>query len=127
MSEQGLLQPRIERCQGSPDRKIFHLTEEGEQLFHTWVQSPVSSGREMRVTFLSRLFFALRRPEFSARKLIRKQKKVCRSWITSLESQLEELDPPDFITERVFTFRIGQVEAMVDWLNECQQAIGAKK
>jgi len=124
---QGLLEPEIERCEGSPDRKIFHLTGKGKQLLQEWVQTPVSSGREMRVTFLSRLFFALRKPGTSARQLIRDQKKVCRSWKTSLESQLAELDPPDFITERVFAFRIGQVQAMLDWLEECQQAIPAEE
>lgn len=106
--------------QGSyPDRKIYRLTEQGEREFQKWVHTPVQSGRHVRVEFLSKLFFVLQESHPAAVELIRAQQGTCRSWVDSLEKQLVEQEDADFISRQVFAFRIGQIEAMIDWLENC--------
>jgi uncharacterized protein Smg (DUF494 family) len=58
--------------------------------------------------------------------LIEEQIQETLSWLKSLSAQLEGLEDPDLVTEQVFTFRIGQIQAMLDWLKECREKIQAQ-
>lgn len=123
LEEKGYLSSHLERVPSQPDRKMYTITEEGEQAFEAWVRSPVKSGRHMRIAFLSRLYFALEEGESLALELVADQTQRCRSWKENLEEQLRGMETSDFITQQIFHFRIGQVEAMLDWLRECQHEI----
>lgn len=123
LESQGLLESEIISHPSYPDRKTYSITREGQAQFSRWLAAPVRSGRNMRVVFLSRLFFALREGKSTADKLIEGQLRETRGWLDSLQGQLADLDDPDFITEQVFTFRIGQVQAMITWLENCQRKI----
>jgi DNA-binding PadR family transcriptional regulator len=126
LADQNLLSSRVMAVDHVPDRKVYSLTEEGRQAFRAWYRTPVRSGRIMRVGFLSRLFFALREGQDPAVRLIEEQIQETLSWLKSLSAQLEGLEDPDLVTEQVFTFRIGQIQAMLDWLKECRQKIQAQ-
>lgn len=123
LENQGLLSSRVVPHDTYPDRKTYQLTDQGRRCLQEWVQQPVTSGRDMRVSFLSRLFFALQDSPAAARRLVKTQLAETRSWLTSLTGQWEELEDSDFLTDRTFQFRIGQVEAMLDWLRECRDQI----
>src|SRR5262252_750744 len=43
-----------------PPRKILHLTPAGAVAFADWVTTPVAHGRDLRLEFLAKLFFAAR-------------------------------------------------------------------
>lgn len=123
LADEGLLTSRVIAAEQYPDRKVFSLTDQGRKAFQSWFRSPVRTGRAMRVSFLSRLYFALRENPAEALRLINKQIEETGSWRESLSAQLHRLDTPDFISEQVFTFRIGQIQAMLDWLEECREKI----
>lgn len=81
----------------------------------------------MRIAFLSRLFFALEAGESQALTLIEGQFTRCQAWLDSLETQLSELEDPDFFTCQIFKFRMGQVQAMLNWLEDCKKGFAAEK
>jgi hypothetical protein len=41
----------------------------------------------------------------------------------SLRAEKKVLQDPDLITEQVLSFRMGQIQAMLDWLESCQQRV----
>lgn len=123
LEDKGYLSSRMERTPSYPDRKIYHLTEAGKSEFRDWVNSPVESGRHMRIAFLSRLYFALQSGKGEALDLIGKQEARCQTWKESLQDELGSLSSPDFLARQVYQFRIGQVEAMLRWLESCKAEI----
>lgn len=127
LAERGLISYRVEHHAHQPDRKVFRLTDSGKKEFFSWMISPVESGRHIRIALLSRLFFAIREGKEHALQLIDDQISRCRSWKLSLEDQLKELSPDDFITEQTFRFRIGQVDAMLSWLTSCREGVASRE
>ena len=41
-----------------PAKKVFRITPEGRKLFSTWMTSPVSNVRDIRMEFFAKLYFA---------------------------------------------------------------------
>lgn len=127
LENQGLLVSNPVPAEKTPSRNEFQLTSEGERVFLEWVAAPVGSGRHMRLVFHARLFFALRLGEEYAHQLIDAQRRECQAWVARMEEQVAVFDHPDFTTEQVFAYRISQVRAMLDWLEEVENHIQAGK
>lgn len=110
--------------QGSrPPRKVFHLTDTGREVFLAWVQSPVKRGHELRLDFMSKLYFAQREGQEVTKQLIEQQRNLCQRWLSKQRSQAEALKghkPYDWL---VHQFRVGQIEAMLNWLDICEAAL----
>jgi hypothetical protein len=87
------------------------------------MNSPVLSSRYVRLAFLSKLYFLLRNNKKGAVDLINKQREICEGWLQNLERQVQSLQKDDFITSQVFYFRIGQIKAMLEWLENCREEI----
>ncbi len=106
-----------------PDRKIYRLTSPGKKALKDWINSPVLSSRYVRLAFLSKLYFLLRKNKKGAVDLINKQRDICGVWLNNLERQVQALEKDDFISSQVFYFRIGQIKAMLEWLKKCREEI----
>jgi len=48
LEKQGLLRTKLERQKNRPDRKVYHLTKQGQETFLDWVGKPVPSLRAAR-------------------------------------------------------------------------------
>ena len=125
LEREGYVTTTIEYQDTRPPRKIFELTEAGRQAFLEWVQRPVQQGRKLRLDFLAKFYFAqLEGPEVALR-LIEQQRIACRDWLRQQEDEAESLrqtHPYDWLVHK---FRIGQIEAMLAWLDTCQEALPA--
>lgn len=110
-----------------PSRDVYHLTEQGEQTFLTWVEAPIEVARHVRLVILARLYFALSLGREVALNLLARQREQCAQWLDSLLAERERLSQPDLITEQVFAFRIGQIQAMATWLENCREQIMSKE
>jgi DNA-binding PadR family transcriptional regulator len=108
-----------------PDRKVYQITSQGLEILEKWMYSPVLSSRYVRLAFLSKLFFVLRQNHDLAAELIKKQMEVCQGWLNNLERQYQALDNTEYINSQVFLFRIGQIQAMLEWLKNLQETIPA--
>lgn len=123
LAGEGLLSSSMRAQEGYPDRKIYQLTREGVQAFEKWLTSPVLSSRYVRIAFLSKLYFALQRENDQALELIDAQRRICQGWLTSLEEEHDQVEEDDFISRQVYLFRIGQISAMLSWLENCRGQI----
>lgn len=116
----------LEYQDARPPRKIFELTEAGRRAFLEWIQQPVQQGRQLRLDFLAKLYFAqLEGPEMALR-LIEGQRLACQGWLQQQHEEAETLrqvHPYDWL---VHQFRIGQIEAMLAWLDTCQETTAVR-
>jgi PadR family transcriptional regulator AphA len=119
LEEEGLLRSTVEPQGLKPSRKMLHLTPEGEAAFLRWVRSPVEHGREFRLEFLAKLYFARQEGVPAALELTARQRRTSIERLASLKAQAEALAaerPYDWL---VLDYRIGQLEAALSWLDRC--------
>lgn len=106
--------------QGSrPPRKVLHLTPRGKQAFGEWLVAPVEHGRDFRLEFLAKLYFASQNEPNGALALIAAQQAACQRWLAALRAQAAPLEAKRDYDWLVLQFRIGQIESIVAWLGLC--------
>lgn len=125
LEEAGLIEAELEPQEARPPRKVFHLTTMGETAFLAWVESPVAHGRQLRLEFLAKLFFARREGLAVARRLIARQQEQCLTWETAVREQMADVAGERPYRYLVFAFRAGQIRAMQEWLTLCAQMLVA--
>ena len=106
-----------------PPRRIFHLTDTGRAVFHAWLTTPVERPREIRVSFLLKLYFVRKIIPDQTARLIEREITTCRKFLDHLESQrLPDAHTSDsaFLDHVVLRSRIHQTRALLDWLCELQ-------
>lgn len=119
MEADGLLRSEVEPQGHKPARKMLYLTAKGEAAFLRWVRSPVEHGRDVRVEFLAKLYFARLESQADAQELTMRQREVSVERLQALREQAAQLEaerPYDWL---VLRYRVGQLEAAVAWLDEC--------
>jgi PadR family transcriptional regulator AphA len=106
--------------QGSrPPRKILRLTGEGRAAFEEWVAAPVEHGRDFRLEFLAKLFFARQQGSETVARLIEAQRRACAKWLDDLHAMAAHSTPHSY-DWLVLQFRAGQIRAVIDWLALCE-------
>lgn len=126
--EQGYLTSKVQIQETRPSRKIYTLTDEGRAAFLQWLHSPVAHGRQMRLDFLAKLYFAQRQAPQVALALIEKQHEMCQTWLADARERAEaEADhqPLPYFSYAVNQFRVSQIESFLGWLVTCRQALAA--
>ena len=106
-----------------PERKIYQITDRGIQILEEWLHTPVLSSRYVRLAFLSKLYFAVTESRESSEDLIFAQLEVCQSWLAKLEEGYQNQEDKEFINTQVYCFRIGQIQAMIQWLENCRKSL----
>jgi len=115
---EGLLESCFEAADPRPARKMYSLTETGQQLFLQWVHSPVEHGRDMRQNFLARLYFARQLGDDATCDLLEQQIVVCKGWLERHHTRLTQLEEDQDYERIVYRYRITNEEAMLAWLQE---------
>lgn len=111
---------------GGPPKRVLALTGTGHAAFAAWVAAPVQHGRDFRIEFLAKLFFARQEGAQAVKALIECQRQECRGWLADLQAQAERLGndkPYDWL---VLEFRIGQIRATLTWLDTSELILGAR-
>lgn len=117
LEERGYLGTTLETQQARPPRKIHALTPAGKAALATWLRTPVSHGRDFRMEFLAKVYFARQQGQETLQALLAAQRQVCQQWLTDLR-EVAAAFPPGSYEELVYRFRQGQIEAMLRWLDE---------
>jgi PadR family transcriptional regulator, regulatory protein AphA len=99
-----------------PARNMFRITPTGEEVFREWVDAPVNHVRDMRLEFLTKLWFARQADPDHERTLIEQQLAVCREKLKRLEALKASCSTE--IESRSIGFRLTIVQAAVSWLEE---------
>jgi PadR family transcriptional regulator, regulatory protein AphA len=123
LEDAGYLESTTELQGTRPPRKVLRLTDAGRDAFATWVSTPVQHGRDFRVEFLAKLFFASQQGSPSVTSLIARQRSACSGWISALVQELDALGPPRRYDRLVLQFRLSQLKAIQAWLDDCEQAL----
>jgi DNA-binding PadR family transcriptional regulator len=119
LEDEGYVTSVIEPQQARPSRKVLHLTPDGEAAFANWVSAPVEHGREFRLEFLAKLFFASQLDRATLDTLLDGQREANSALIDQLNQTIAELAPDRHFDRLVLRFRVGQLEASLAWLDEC--------
>ena len=120
LEQRGYLESELVSGEASPTRKEYRITPAGEQVFITWMQTPVSAARDFRQDFLAKLYFSADVDRVVLSELFDRQINFCQRWLTSLQQQLLEGNK---FEQQVFTFRIRQVQCILKWLWEVYSEI----
>lgn len=123
LAEAGYVSATTEPQENRPPRKLFHLTGTGESAFLAWVESPVKHGRQLRLEFLAKLYFARREGPDVVRRLVTRQREMCQAWQTAVTDQMADVAEEQPYHRLVFAFRAGQIQAMQEWLTLCEQML----
>lgn len=121
LEQRGYIEHTLEPQASRPPRKVYALTPEGEDALHAWLEEPVAHGRDIRMEFLAKLYFARREGPNSVRRLLNAQRQICQNWLRL--QQASDGDQEEPYTWLVRQFRAGQIEAMLDWLNLCEETL----
>lgn len=122
LEEEGYLTSAVRPQEARPPRKLFRLTRTGSSAFLDWIQAPVPHGRDLRLDFLTKYYFAERAgPKYTAR-LFKRQRLACRDWLRAQQKLVDAVGPAPTFERQVHQFRIGQIEAMLAWLDLCEAA-----
>lgn len=119
----GYLEAATEAQGTRPPRKVLHLTPRGQAAFERWMASPVEHGRDFRLEFLAKLFFAAQGDPAALTTLIERQREECKRWLGDLHQQATALADDRCYDWLVLQFRIGQIEAIVNWLDTCESTL----
>lgn len=106
-----------------PPRKMFELTETGRQKFFDWIEQPVEQGRGLRLDFMAKLYFAQAEGSDVVQRLIERQRVACQGWWQQQVHEAEALPDTQPYDWLVHKFRLGQIEAMLSWLDTCQETL----
>lgn len=120
LESQGYVEVSIEPQETRPDKKVYEVTPSGRQAFLDWLQTPVRGLRLIRVEFLGKLFLAQRLGPEMVERVTGIQTEACRA----LLAELREEQPTDGFEDLVLRFRAGQVQAAIEWLEYCRNALG---
>jgi PadR family transcriptional regulator, regulatory protein AphA len=118
LEERGFLESEIAHGEAFPMRKEYHVTSAGLQAFLFWMHSPVQAERVMRQEFLAKLYFACDVEAGWIEELCKSQMKLCNAWLQNFKSQYGTGMDPQSFSQQVTAFRIHQVQATLDWLEE---------
>lgn len=123
LEKEALVTTTLEPQGARPPRKVFHLTALGQEAFLAWVQSPVEHGRDIRLDFLVKFYFAQREGVEMVLRLINQQRTACQTWLIRQQAEADDLAADQIFEELVNQFRISQIEAMLQWLTICEQKL----
>lgn len=123
LEEAGYVTASIQQQETRPARRVFHLTSAGRDAFQNWLYSPVQRPRQMRQEFQAKLYFAQLLGNDACERLITQQRQVCRQWLELQHKSVEQDSADSIFLELVDQYRAGQIQAMLDWLQNCQQKL----
>lgn len=117
LQDEGYLNAVMEPQENRPARKVYHLTEKGQEEFQAWLHEPVYSMRAIRVEFIAKLRFFDLLDEPGAQALIDEEIALFSEMLAEWEAE----DPADPFYDLVNDYRIRQARAIVEWLESAKQ------
>jgi PadR family transcriptional regulator AphA len=115
-----------------PSRRVHAVTDAGRSELLRWLGEPVGQTREIRLTFLLKLFFARRLDAGIAARLVAEQRATCIRLVESLSAQTANIQQPGAaagpdqqFARSVLDLRLAQTRAALTWLDGLEADAGA--
>jgi len=124
LEQQGLIAGQQVASADAPTRTEYTLTDEGHARLRAWLDEPHPSPslRRIRVEFLSRLYIA-RLLGCPTGPIIARQRATCQRRLDDLLA--ERTGAPQSVSDLALEMVIAQLQAILDWLGECDVALGS--
>jgi DNA-binding PadR family transcriptional regulator len=126
LEEAGYVESRLESHGTRPPRKMLHLTPRGREAFTEWLERPVEHGRDFRLEFLAKLYFAAEDGNAAVATLVSRQRTACGAWVADLERQISAISPEHPFERLVLQFRVSQLVAILSWLDICERTLATQ-
>ena len=123
LEEEGYIQAVHAPQTSRPARRMLHLTDAGRAAFETWVRTPLRHGRDLRLEFLAKLYFARQLGPAVVDGLISAQRASLEASRGDLEAEAARIQSTRPFDWLVLEFRLGQTRAMLEWLDTCSAAM----
>ncbi len=101
-----------------PPRRMYQLTQTGQAAYQDWLKSPVNVPHLMRQEFMAKLYFARLGEREAVRKLVISQRAACQQWLNRMKAEKNRASE---FNQLIYQYRIGQIEAMLAWLELCEK------
>ena len=124
LEEDGLIASSLQPQETRPARRVFRITDRGQQAFEVWLSTPVQAPRQMRQEFQLKLYFARRQNQEALKRLLELQQAACENWLKNHQNSGGPEEKEQSFAWMVDQYRIGQVQAMLDWLALCIRCQG---
>jgi DNA-binding PadR family transcriptional regulator len=123
LERDGLISGHREEAGAYPPRRVYQLTEAGQEAVRRWIDEPVSRPRDMRIEFPIKLYLARQLDSGRACALVERQRALLASYVERLE---QKPLPADEAADRDFVMllregRIGRLRAALSWLDRCME------
>lgn len=122
LEREGLLSGRDEPLSEHKSRRIIELTPVGRAEFEAWLAEPVLHNREIRFSFLVKLYFARQRSPALVLQLLDDQIEFNQALLKKLLAQKQAALPGQF-EAWVVDFRLEQTNAALRWLTQCRYEV----
>jgi DNA-binding PadR family transcriptional regulator len=119
----GYLRAEITRENNRPAKNKYALTQDGRETFLQWIRSPVKRGRDFRIIFLMKLYFAYRQGVEIAWDLVSAQKEITNKWIETMDVDGGKRSDDSEFRPYVIRFRQTQMHAYQNWLRWCEEEL----
>jgi DNA-binding PadR family transcriptional regulator len=119
LEDEGFLIGVAEIRSNRPPRRVLSLTRQGREAFAEWMRTPVTHGRDVRIEFLVKLYFAHQEGADAVYSLIAQQRRACQQLLDDLHHKAAALSPDQTYHRLVLQFRCGQIQATLAWLDTC--------
>jgi PadR family transcriptional regulator, regulatory protein AphA len=114
MEREGLVTHERVGQDNLPAKNIFNIRPQGVQVIQEWLEQPVYHFRDMRLEFVTKLWFVRQTLPDRERLLIEKQLGVCREKVKVFEGLKESCG--NQIEALSIDFRVAVIKATVSWL-----------
>jgi PadR family transcriptional regulator AphA len=115
LEELGFVHAESSAISGGPPRKVFSLTEAGEEAFRQWLDQPIRRLRQIRQDFLLKLFFSRQLPGNDTATLVERQVAVSRAVADELAARAKSETEESFAA-LVYESRLAMARATIAWL-----------
>jgi PadR family transcriptional regulator AphA len=107
-----------------PDKRVFRLTEQGENALDSWLESDDLAAPRFRLPFLLKIFFGHRAAPGRSADLLQEVRAGALSQVQELEALLAVLDHPDAAYARLtVSFLLRMAEATAAWARDAQASL----
>ncbi len=121
LEAEGLIRGKTVQSGDAPPRREYSPTAAGRRRLDAWLQAPELSAsvRQVRVQFISRLYVA-RMLGLPTQALVELQRSVCEKQLRQLLATRQAAPEMEAL---VLDFVIGQLEAVITWLDQCEERL----
>lgn len=112
---EGLVSSSLETQEDRPSKRVFSLSEAGKKSFLVWLNCSTDHVRDLRVEFLTKLFFFQRLGLEGGDDLINQQVKVMDKAKKRLQQRYKNEEDP--YNRLVLDFKMSTVDAWLEWLD----------